>query len=991
MRKLLPVALLLAALLVLAPLLAMRSEKNLLWLSEWAVSTFTDLRLVIRHPVLRPLQGRMAASEIHLYPDAGDGPPFLSILDFSGDVNAGDLYSGNLDDTSLRAGQVIIYVSDRDQTSDPSPHEWLRLVKWLPERLDIDQFHLVTASEETFIFPLQDVSGRRTGSDAYSLSTRARYEGEPLQLTIDATTLRARGKLSGLTINANVTAEQSDSHVSLRGDLKGDAADFTYDFTLDGDYRQLADFMRGFDASPPLQGALTLHANLTGDTRGFALRNARLELDNLPNYHFDAEGKLDYRFGGENALQLSATGQLASMELLLDWLNLDLSPLGSAHGSASVGGSLQQPRIEQFSLQSQADSGLKVTIGGDFDPLAENARDNAVKISTSGPSISTLEYWTGDLPFEPGPFRATAQLQTTDGPLALENLAVEVGASDGVQFRLTGNIGSLGKDGAKGLKAIARADLALAVNTVESALLRQYIGEWVPAGLPVKGRVQIQGAGDEISITGGALKVGSAETRLHLQPRGGTIEMAREMPLRDLQAKLTLSVKDTSALSPYVGTAVPSLGALDGTAVLVQNGEKFALSEIALALTGPGLVAEGKGTIPDLTRALQSSFHLDYRLDDPGAFAVASGFRPSRGSGTLNLDTHGSESRFAVQARLGDTSIKGEGSLRYQDGHINKISMRFSSPLLHLKDLGLQAEDDGQTAYKPADQLDALEVGSQLERRLQQLPRYETDIRVDLGGLVGENTRINGFQLHLTGLDKRYTLREFSLDYDESRAEARGIIDLNTSPPYASLAVEALAVPMNTLIRDLGIDYPVSGFANLRGGLTARGTSGAELLQNIDGSLAVALENTEIAGAAYDVLATDLLAWFYSGAALEKSTHIDCTMAQFQLTRGVADSDSLYIETSKMLATGKARIDFRGDSLDVTFTPRSKSRSLQIPSSVHIKGPFKDPGVTVSPIAAAFDATAEVISLVPRMARKLFGLEKKAGDIRPCIAGPRPA
>ncbi|MEP5568121.1 MAG: AsmA-like C-terminal region-containing protein, partial [Halioglobus sp.] len=271
---------------------------------------------------------------------------------------------------------------------------------------------------------------------------------------------------------------------------------------------------------------------------------------------------------------------------------------------------------------------------------------------------------------------------------------------------------------------------------------------------------------------------------------------------------------------------------------------------------------------------------------------------------------------------------------------------------------------------------------------LNNAPSYDTDISINLGGVSGDNTDIDGFNVHFTGTERRYTLRRFSAAYDSSSTEVRGIIDLNTSPPFVSLAGEAIAIPMDTLTRDLGIDFDITGIANLRGGLTSQGDSYQELLDTMSGSVGVSLEDAVIEGAAYDVLATDLLAWFYSGAALEESTKIDCTMALFVLGDGIAASDSLYIETKKMVATGVAELDLGQAELDVKLTPRSKTRKLQVPSSIRLKGSFDDPKVTISPVAAAFNAYAEFLSLVPQLARRIFGSGERRRSERPCDPNP---
>jgi uncharacterized protein involved in outer membrane biogenesis len=128
---------------------------------------------------------------------------------------------------------------------------------------------------------------------------------------------------------------------------------------------------------------------------------------------------------------------------------------------------------------------------------------------------------------------------------------------------------------------------------------------------------------------------------------------------------------------------------------------------------------------------------------------------------------------------------------------------------------------------------------------------------------------------------------------------------------------------------------------------------------------------------------SNLLAWLVKGAG-EKTTTFSCSMAQFDITAGVARSDSIYIETPRMLATGKASIDLPQDKLDVRIEPRSKTRAFQFPSAVHLKGPLSDPELRVSPLQASADLSAQALLLLPSLTLKLFGLDGPDNPYRPC-------
>ncbi len=1063
MRKLIIAALLLLALL-LAPLALLRSETALIRVAHWAVDTFSDLRLELRAPVLRPFESIASAAEIHLYPKSGEGPPFVSILDFRGDIDLRDIFAADLSRSRLSAAAVILYVSDKDSTADPAPIEWIQYLTWLPANLDVARVHLVTASEETFIFPLAGLSGIRTPGGHFKASARAQYEGEPLDFDLALSAVRDEGNFTGLDMAGKFRAPDSGSEVSLEGELRGTRDDFHYDFRLVGNYKDVGEFMRGFRSYGTLRGGLQLQARMLGDTNGFELRDAQFLLNNLPDYGIEAAGSMTYDRAKGNSIRLVAAGELTSMEALVDWVEIDLAPLGRAQGSAVVTGTLDRPVIDRFLLHSDSDSGLSVNIAGRLEIEPENPSDNRIEVDVLGPQLAVLAPWTGALPYETGAFSASGLLTGTRGAIALPSLIVEMGAPGSINARVEGSAADVTGVDSAGLSAVRALDLKLKFAAPDSADLAGLLQQTLPGGFALDGDLQFKGDGDDLRPAGGAVRIVAEDMQALIRPTAGSIALDDSTPLSGLRADIAMTVSDTSALSRFTQMAVPALGSVDAQAELVQDDRAFSLADIQVNLLGENLDLRGRGKIDDLatlagTRIdgnfdgldpkkllvsyldeldypdpmgeLEGSFAIEhdaknwnlvsfslssveengplyirsegsvsglngpllsdldmrYRIRDPLLLEALTGLRMNPTEGELQLRSAKGKLDAENNVRIGETTLSAAVALQYREMAISDLAIEAYSPILHLGDLGLQARATGDTSYNPSQKLDEVEAGDRLEALLQKSPRFPTDIAIKIDGIIGEYTNIDSLDLHVTGLDNRYTLRRFTVGYDETLAELRGIIDLNARPPFVSVAGEALAIPLNTLGRDLGADTDIKGNVTVRGGLAAQGFSSDALLKDVDGSLAVALENAEIEGAAYDILATDLLAWIYSGAAREKSTHIDCTMGQFDLRDGVARSDSLYIETAKMVATGTAKIDMVKERLDVTITPRSKSRQLQVPSSIRLRGSFDNPQPTISPVAAAFDAYAEFLTLVPRMVGRLFGGQRKREKSkRPCLA-----
>ena len=86
-----------------------------------------------------------------------------------------------------------------------------------------------------------------------------------------------------------------------------------------------------------------------------------------------------------------------------------------------------------------------------------------------------------------------------------------------------------------------------------------------------------------------------------------------------------------------------------------------------------------------------------------------------------------------------------------------------------------------------------------------------------------------------------------------------------------------------------------------------------------------------------------------------------------------------------MIATGKAEFDLVNQTMDLRITPLSKSRTLQVPSEVRLRGAMNKPQASISPVNAVADAASAALMLIPELTMKLFGINKQAtGNYRPC-------
>ena len=432
------------------------------------------------------------------------------------------------------------------------------------------------------------------------------------------------------------------------------------------------------------------------------------------------------------------------------------------------------------------------------------------------------------------------------------------------------------------------------------------------------------------------------------------------------------------------------LGKLEGSFHLENTNSKWNVSSLQIRTSdsdGP-VVLSASGDIQDLVGFTTADIDARFKMRDPNLWESLTGLRISPSEGSLSVQSTPDTITLSSRARVGNTLLNGDASIAHGKETIRGIRASLDTPHLYLDDLGLQSNKVGGTDYLPVAQLEKATPVGRLTKLLSSSPDYPVDLSIKLDGITGQNTNIDSLDIHLTTEDQRYTLRRFSMAYQGALAELAGSIDLNPTPPELALGGQVIALPMATLTRDLGVDMDIEGTLTANGGIIASGKTGDELLETLNGTLALALENTIIQGAAYDVLATDLLGWISSGAILETSTHVDCAMAKFQFVNGVARTENLYVETRRMVATGNARFDLVKWDMDLTIIPRSRSRSIQIPSRIRLSGDMSSPRPTISPISAAADASAQALMLIPKFTLNLFGRgsDISGRGIQPCQA-----
>jgi uncharacterized protein involved in outer membrane biogenesis len=134
-------------------------------------------------------------------------------------------------------------------------------------------------------------------------------------------------------------------------------------------------------------------------------------------------------------------------------------------------------------------------------------------------------------------------------------------------------------------------------------------------------------------------------------------------------------------------------------------------------------------------------------------------------------------------------------------------------------------------------------------------------------------------------------------------------------------------------------------------------------------------------GRALNLWAGSLLTAFLPGS---KDTHINCTVADFDMKDGVAVSRTVIIDTDKATITGKGNVDFVHQRVNMRFTPRTKGLGavVSLATPMVVSGPFGDISSHPDPTGMAEKMGGFLLSAVTPAAALLPLLHSSEGN--PC-------
>jgi hypothetical protein len=193
--------------------------------------------------------------------------------------------------------------------------------------------------------------------------------------------------------------------------------------------------------------------------------------------------------------------------------------------------------------------------------------------------------------------------------------------------------------------------------------------------------------------------------------------------------------------------------------------------------------------------------------------------------------------------------------------------------------------------------------------------------------------------------DGKAALAPFSFDVATGRVN--GYLEVDATQDPAAIVVQATgeSVRIGTLLSEMAVTTAIrDGQIDFNLYLGGKGPSLRDFMAGADGRLQVAVGPALLEDANADLMVVDLMGLLVPWGPNLRNTQMRCLVGFFDVTRGLAETEALLFDTSRMTVIGEGRIDLGSERIQLTLVPEAKEFSLtSLAATVTVEGTLAKP------------------------------------------------
>jgi hypothetical protein len=435
-----------------------------------------------------------------------------------------------------------------------------------------------------------------------------------------------------------------------------------------------------------------------------------------------------------------------------------------------------------------------------------------------------------------------------------------------------------------------------------------------------------------------------------------------------IRLDLTLDADEAGPILAHAGLEYPNLGSVEGSAHVNDGDGTLGIEDAKLKLgNGDRIDVQLTGSFGDVRDLDEISFEAQVRAEDlrelgalferdlpsvgPVRFSgKISGSRDaSRAKGTLELDA------TAFSADLGGSFAQDErphlfAHLRSQHVHLDDLGIAPNPPDADASDAGSKAEES--------------DAGRSLDDPLPFHRLRDVDLVLTLNAdriTSQAGLDLRDFRTSAALKDGVLTLHDTASNRGDGSASIDLRIDARSPIPSVSSRGEARHIVPTWLQSSSGAGIEALGAFDLSFALASRGRSLADLASSLGGRVAARIHDGNLATRYGREFVKEFARISIPGLTPRRSTRLDCLELDLAVEAGIANVETLHVDSERVTIDGSGRVDLGSGTYDLQLTPVARDPSLfSITAAVSVTGPLDQP--VFKPLARSV-ATSAVRSI----------------------------
>ncbi len=280
---------------------------------------------------------------------------------------------------------------------------------------------------------------------------------------------------------------------------------------------------------------------------------------------------------------------------------------------------------------------------------------------------------------------------------------------------------------------------------------------------------------------------------------------------------------------------------------------------------------------------------------------------------------------------------------------------------------------------------------------LDGLKAVDAKVAFSAARIIAQGMDITDVSVSLSLNNGRLNIDPLAAVFAGGKINANVMLDSSKASAALQAKVDAQQIDYGQLLTQQGLTDIATGKIDLNVDVTGSGSSVAQLMAGLDGKTRVQVRDGKLESGALNIISTDMLNVFDS----QDDKKIRCAVVQFNITKGLANTHAIVIETGGFSVLGSGSANLADETLKLRVDPRSKKANLATVAMVpvNITGTFAKPdwqidmaGAAGNVVAGAARTAGAIASLglsllVEKVAKETVGQFDKTDYCTPALAG----